>query len=284
MADDLADDYIADGTLAVSDNEDSGLESSGEDEPGASASAQLSAAAKKRKRREQDKQKKATKRRKFAESAAKATPHAAIAFQSPAILAKTLASVQAKVFKDASAIELEELAIPETCIEDTSSFTEERSLENLCQFVDAALPQLRVRMGQKSKTNGAPTLIFVTSAAMRGADVIRELRKLQTDKSGQVAKLFAKHLKVEDQVAYLRRTKVVAAVGTPGRLGKLLEENDCLSLDALSHVMIDFTHRDLKSRSVVDIPETRQELFKTVLGNERLMNAFRSGKVKLVLF
>jgi protein CMS1 len=73
---------------------------------------------------------------------------------------------------------------------------------------------------------GAPTLIFVTGAALRVADVTRVLKdkRLRGEKGGEVAKLFAKHFKLEEHVTYLKRTKVGAAVGTPGRIGKLLCE------------------------------------------------------------
>jgi protein CMS1 len=66
----------------------------------------------------------------------------------------------------------------------------------------------------------------VTGAALRVADVTRVLKdkKLRGEKGGEVAKLFAKHFKLEDHVIYLKRTKVGAAVGTPGRIGKLLCE------------------------------------------------------------
>lgn len=58
------------------------------------------------------------------------------------------------------------------------------------------------------------------------ADVARVLKdkKLRGEKGGEVAKLFARHFKLTDHVTYLRRTKVGAAVGTPGRIGKLLCE------------------------------------------------------------
>jgi len=89
-----------------------------------------------------------------------------------------------------------------------------------------ALPTLHTRLSQKSKASGAPTLLFVTSAALRVADVTRSLKskKLRGEKGGDVAKLFAKHFKLAEHVSYLKRTKVGAAVGTPGRVGKLLCE------------------------------------------------------------
>ena len=94
------------------------------------------------------------------------------------------------------------------------------------------LPTLRTRMGQRPKNNGAPTLIFVAGAALRVADVTRVLKdkRLRGEKGGDVAKLFAKHFKLEEHVAYLKRTKIAAAVGTPGRLGKLLCDTGAFSL------------------------------------------------------
>jgi protein CMS1 len=114
-----------------------------------------------------------------------------------------------------------------------------------------------------------------------------------------VAKLFARHFKLEEHIAYLKRTKVGAAVGTPGRIGKLLDvgESNCivfhwplrfffegaLSLSALSHIMLDVTFRDAKRRSLLDIPETRDEVFK-VLGFPRLYEGIKQGTIQVVLF
>jgi protein CMS1 len=176
-------------------------------------------------------------------------------------------------------------------------------LDTISPFLITVLPTLRVRLAQKPKFNGAPTLIFIAGAALRVADVTRVLKdkKLRGEKGGEIAKLFAKHFKLEDHVAYLKRTKVGAAIGTPGRIGKLLCETgeyryrldswsriefftDALSLSALSHIILDVTFRDSKKRSLLDIPETREEVFKTVLGCPRVLEAIRTGKVKVVLF
>ena len=98
-----------------------------------------------------------------------------------------------------------------------------------CSLVPGiVLPTLRTRLAQRPKSNGAPTLIFIAGAALRVADVTRILKdkKLRGEKGGDVAKLFAKHIKLEEHVTYLRRTKLSAAAGTPGRLGKLLESGE----------------------------------------------------------
>lgn len=89
-----------------------------------------------------------------------------------------------------------------------------------------AVPKLHTRLSQKSKNTGSPTLLFITSAALRVVDVTRILKdkRLRGEKGGEVAKLFARHFKLAEHSSYLKRTKVAAAVGTPGRIGKLLCE------------------------------------------------------------
>jgi len=126
----------------------------------------------------------------------------------------------------------------------------------------------------------------VTGAALRVADVTRVLKdkRLRGEKGGEVAKLFAKHFKLEEHVTYLKRTKVGVAVGTPGRIGKLLCETDALTLSALTHIMLDVTFRDAKKRTLLDIPETRDEVFKTVLGGSSVREAIMQGKIQVVLF
>ena len=49
------------------------------------------------------------------------------------------------------------------------------------------------------------------------------MKSLKGEKGGDIAKLFARHFKLEEHVEYLKRTAIGAAVGTPGRLGKLRE-------------------------------------------------------------
>jgi len=209
-----------------------------------------------------------------------------ITAQPPVALQDYLTSKQAKTFSTMSGLELDDMQIPEGSIADTTRWTGPRTLDQLVDFITKVLPTLRTRLSQKSKSNGAPTLIFVTGAALRVADVTRVLKdkKLRGEKGGEVAKLFAKHFKLEEHVTYLRRTKVGAAVGTPGRIGKLLCETDALSFSALTHIMLDVTFQDAKKRTLLDIPETRDEVFKTVLGGPRVKEALKQGKIQVVLF
>lgn len=291
--DDLDDDFVPDDLVALSDgaaSEPSGdvqdLLSADEDadEDGESDFRAKSDKEKKRKRREKEKERKA-KKRKLAETSDLVSPDS-ITAQVPVALREYLASKQAKTFSTMSVLELNDMKIPEGSIADTTRWTGPRTLNQLVDFITKVLPTLRTRLSQKSKSNGSPTLIFVTGAALRVADVTRVLKdkKLRGEKGGEVAKLFAKHFKLEEHVAYLKRTKVGAAVGTPGRIGTLLCDTDALSFSALTHIMFDVTFRDAKKRSLLDIPETRDEVFKTVLGGPRVREALNQGKIQIVLF
>jgi protein CMS1 len=60
--------------------------------------------------------------------------------------------------------------------------------------------------------------------------------------------------------------------------------SDALSLSALSHIMLDVTFRDAKNYTILDIPETRDDVFRTVLGCPQVLEVIRAGKVKVVLF
>lgn len=59
---------------------------------------------------------------------------------------------------------------------------------------------------------------------------------------------------------------------------------DALAISALSHIVLDVTHHDAKKRSLLDIPETRDEVFKTVFGASPVQKAIRDGKIQIVLF
>ncbi|EGN95999.1 hypothetical protein SERLA73DRAFT_185479 [Serpula lacrymans var. lacrymans S7.3] len=296
--DDLDDDFVPDDLVALSGEEDEignsqlgagddiqGLLSAEEDaEDDTSDQRHKAVIVKKRKRREKEKERKA-KKRKLAESV-DATEPTSIAAQPPHMLADYISSMQAKTYPSMSDIELGDLRIPETSIADTTSWTESRSLDQLVDFITGVLPTLHKRLSQRSKSNGAPTLLFVASAALRVIDVERILKdkRLRGSKGGDVAKLFARHYKIEDHVRYLKRSQVGAAVGTPGRIGKLLSETDALSISALTHIILDATFKDAKKRSILDVPEGRDELFKTVLGNSKVLEAIKLGRVQVVLF
>jgi len=288
--DDLEDDYVPDELVASSgDEEDSQHGSSHGDlsldddapKPSGSTARAESERDNKRKRGGKDKQRK-LKKPKLKETQVEQS--SLIALQSPSELAEYLAGSQAKSFTRLSRIELEDIRVPESAIVDTSPWVTERTLSSLPDFIAKVTPSLRLRLSQKPKAAGAPTLIFVAGSALRVADVTRILknRKLRGEKGGDVGKFFARHIKLEDHVTYLRRTRIGAAVGTPGRLGKLLEL-DSMMVSALTHIIIDVSYRDAKRRSVLDIPETRDEVFGKILSYRSILQGIKAGKVQIVL-
>ncbi|KAI0721556.1 U3-containing 90S pre-ribosomal complex subunit-domain containing protein [Cerioporus squamosus] len=262
--DDLDDDFVPDDLCRR-----------GRGEPQAGQSQTAAALEKKRKRRAKEKERK-LKKRKLAEAMEPVEPPS-VAAQPPVVLADYISSMQAKTFSKMSGIELADMQIPETSIADTTTWTGSRNLDQLVDFITKMLPTLRTRLGQRPKSNGAPTLLFVAGAALRVADVTRVLKdkRLRGEKGGDIAKLFAKHFKLEQHVAYLKRTKIAAAVGTPGRLGKLLCDTDALSTSALTHIILDVSFRDAKKRTLRG--------FRTVLGAPKVFNGLKQGTIQLVL-
>ncbi|KZT28564.1 hypothetical protein NEOLEDRAFT_1228379 [Neolentinus lepideus HHB14362 ss-1] len=208
-----------------------------------------------------------------------------VAAQPPIQLSEYLSSMQAKTFSKLSSIELGDLQIPENCIANTTAWAGSRSLDQVVDFIIEMCPDLRTQLSQRPKHNGAPFMIFVAGAALRVADATRVLKTktLRGEKGADIAKLFSKHIKLEEHVKYLKRTKIGAAAGTPGRLGKLLE-TDALSVASLTHIILDVSYLDAKKRSLLDIPETRDEVFRLFLGSPKVLQAMKAGKVKLVLF
>ncbi|KAG1754254.1 U3-containing 90S pre-ribosomal complex subunit-domain containing protein [Suillus lakei] len=306
--DDLDDDFVPDDLVATSGEEDNGpgddiggLLSADEDAEEAEVNMkEKSAIEKKRKRREKEKERK-IKKRKLAETVEVIEP-LSVAAQPAHKLADYVSSMQAKAFPAMSGIELGDVLIPESSIADTTTWTGSRSLDNLVEFIIEVLPTLHTRLSQRSKVAGAPTLLFIAGAALRVADATRVLKdkRLRREKGADVAKLFARHFKLEEHVSYLKRSKIGSAVGTPGRIGKLLCEtgelntileyklsqtfSDALSVSQLTHIILDLSYRDTKKRSLLDIPETRDEVFRTVLGAPKVLKGIQEGKIQLVLF
>ena len=59
---------------------------------------------------------------------------------------------------------------------------------------------------------------------------------------------------------------------------------DALSVSQLTHIIIDISFRDAKKRNLLDIPENRDEIFKTVLGAPKVLEGIKQGKIHVVLF
>lgn len=198
-------------------------------------------------------------------------------------LADRLAEKQRAALPNLSALELDEQRISQSMILDTSSVTER---DSLLAFMKQALPTQCNTLAKMPKATGSPRIIVIAGAALRVADLCRDVKSFKTKtKDGliDVGKLFAKHFKLSEHVEYLGKTHVGLAVGTPNRIEKLLNETEALHLTHLSHLILDVSHLDSKKRSLVDLLEARADLFK-LLGSKPIMDRLREGKMKLVVF
>lgn len=74
----------------------------------------------------------------------------------------------------------------------------------------------------------------------------------------RVAKLFAKHMKSDEQAKQLASMYLPIAVGTPARVKKLLEM-DALSLKHTTHVIFDM-EKDKKQLTVLELKDTATEM------------------------
>ncbi|KAL5711598.1 hypothetical protein ACHQM5_013866 [Ranunculus cassubicifolius] len=103
---------------------------------------------------------------------------------------------------------------------------------------------------------GSPAVVVVSTSALRSLELLRGLRSLTKD--CRAAKLFAKHMKVEEQVSVLK-SRVNIASGTPSRIKKLIDM-EALGLSRLSVVVFDM-HTDAKGYSLFTLPQVSDEFW-----------------------
>ncbi|KAI0384376.1 U3-containing 90S pre-ribosomal complex subunit-domain containing protein [Hypomontagnella monticulosa] len=100
---------------------------------------------------------------------------------------------------------------------------------------------------------GAPYCIVVVASARRACLVLNTLR--DKDNPLHMAKLFAKHLKLEDTVNHLKTHHVDVGVGTPARL-LALTECGALDVSLLRCIVIHASWPNRKDLYMMDMMET----------------------------
>lgn len=197
--------------------------------------------------------------------------------ESKDIQAAYLADRQAIALPKLSTVELEEQALPESAIVDNKNFKQEHILDALPNYVKYGVAGHK-KLLKKPTTLASPVALVVTHSAVRAVDLGRGLKEFAS--TAKVAKLFAKHFKIEDQIWFLEHEAIHMGVGTPNRLQALIEQGH-LKLDNLELVVID-TERNAKKFNIFDIQEVRSDLF-TFLGSS-IAPLMKEGKVKIGLF
>lgn len=153
------------------------------------------------------------------------------------------------------------------------------ALTDVAAVVDVRFPAMRAAQKARHRaaakvppTAAAVKLLVLTQSAVKSTEFGRQLRPLTSagvDPPPAVAKLFSKHIKLEENVATLEAAAastlahVPLAVGTPARVLALLEAG-ALALLRSTLVVVDVS-RDVKERMVVDSPDTG-DAFMRILG------------------
>ena len=100
-----------------------------------------------------------------------------------------------------------------------------------------------------------PKVLYISPSAIGALDCLKNCQSLHA--ACPIAKLFAKHMKVPEQAAYLKEHPVNVALGTPNRLLKLATEGH-LDLSAVAVVALDMRENP-KQQSLVDIPDVARD-------------------------
>mmetsp|Transcript_17315 Transcript_17315/g.19981 ORF Transcript_17315/g.19981 Transcript_17315/m.19981 type:complete len:259 (+) Transcript_17315:67-843(+) len=107
---------------------------------------------------------------------------------------------------------------------------------------------------------GSPMVIILCISARRVVEVLKELSALKV----RIAKLFAKHMDINEQKRLLSQQSFGLAVGTPNRILALCN-NDVkdLSFEKTSHIILD-THTNQKGFTVCTLPDTAPDTMEII--------------------
>ncbi|XP_040836518.1 protein CMSS1 [Ochotona curzoniae] len=172
-----------------------------------------------------------------------------------------------------SVIELEELNLPDSCFLKANDLT--HSLSSYLKEICPKWVKLRKNHSEKKSV----LMLIICSSAIRTLELIRSMTAFKGD--SKVMKLFAKHIKVQEQIKLLEKRVVHLGVGTPGRIKELVKQGG-LNLNPLKFLVFDWNWRDQKLRRMMDIPEIRKEVFELL--EMGVLSLCKSESLKLGLF
>ncbi|XP_039132959.1 protein CMSS1 isoform X2 [Dioscorea cayenensis subsp. rotundata] len=158
-----------------------------------------------------------------------------------------LSPLELEAFKDTSVAEL-----PQEVAQDVDNFSDHIKTA----FDDSWREALCEGKLSDGIDAGSPAVLVISASALRSLELLRGLKKFT--KECRPAKLFAKHMKVEDQVSILKG-RVNIASGTPSRIKKLIDM-DAMILSRLTLVVLDM-HRDAKGYTLLTLKQIRDEFW-----------------------
>ncbi|XP_077436954.1 protein CMSS1 isoform X2 [Vanacampus margaritifer] len=172
-----------------------------------------------------------------------------------------------------SVIEQEELKLQDSCFLTCNDLT--HSLSSYLKHICPKWAKIQKQHTEKQSV----VLLIVCSSALRAIELIKQLTTFKGE--AKAVKLFAKHIKIEQQVKLLQKGLFHIGVGTPCRISDLIHR-DGLSLQALRFLVLDWNWRDQKSRRMMDIPEIKLDFFKLL--ESCILDRCRAANVKIGLF
>ncbi|XP_016055203.1 PREDICTED: protein CMSS1 isoform X4 [Miniopterus natalensis] len=172
-----------------------------------------------------------------------------------------------------SVIELEELKLPDSCFLKANDLT-----HSLSSYLKEICPKW-VKLRKNHTEKKSVLMLVICSSAVRALELIRSMTVFRGD--SKVIKLFAKHIKVQEQVKLLEKRAVHLGVGTPGRIKELVKQGG-LNLNPLKFLVFDWNWRDQKLRRMMDIPEIKKEVFELL--EMGVLSLCKSESLKLGLF
>ncbi|XP_032828491.2 protein CMSS1 isoform X1 [Petromyzon marinus] len=172
-----------------------------------------------------------------------------------------------------SVVEMEEMALSDASFLPSSDAT-----HTVSSYLKEVCPKW-AKLWRSHADTKRPLAIVVCSSALRALDVMRQAAAFKGD--CRVAKLFSKHIKVEEQIALLAKQPVHLAAGTPGRIKKILDL-DGMTLDSLKYLVLDWNWRDQKLRRLIDIPEVKTDVLELL--QKFIIPTARRSSAKIGLF
>ncbi|CAN0291735.1 unnamed protein product [Lampetra planeri] len=172
-----------------------------------------------------------------------------------------------------SVVEMEEMALSDANFLPSSDAT-----HTVSSYLKEVCPKW-AKLWRGHTDTKRPLAIVVCSSALRALDVMRQAAAFKGD--CRVAKLFSKHIKVEEQIASLAKLPVHLAAGTPGRIKKILDL-DGMTLDSLKYLVLDWNWRDQKLRRLIDIPEVKTDVLELL--QKFIIPTARRSSAKIGLF
>ncbi|XP_076206016.1 protein CMSS1 isoform X1 [Aptenodytes patagonicus] len=172
-----------------------------------------------------------------------------------------------------SVIEIEELKLSDSCFLPANDLT-----HSFSSYLKEICPKwAKLRKNHKEKKS--VVMLVICSSALRSLELIKSMTAFKGD--CRVLKLFAKHIKIKEQMSMLEKGVFHIGVGTPGRV-KALVEQDGLCLNSTKYMILDWNWRDQKLRRMMDIPEIKKETIDLL--EMCIIKLCREGSVKLGLF